>query len=217
MKPTVRILIADDHELIRRGLRGLLENQAGWQVIAEAADGRQAVEKAKQLRPDMVILDVSMPNLNGLEAARHIRKALPETEILILTMHENNQLVREVVECGARGYILKSDAGRDLVSAVEALRQHGTFFTSRVAKVILNGYLTASSAAPPTEISGLSDREREIIQLIAEGKGNKEMAAVLGISIKTVETHRKNLMQKLHLSSAIDVVRWALRNGVIEL
>lgn len=216
---TVRILVADDHEIVRQGLRALLEAQPGWQVVAEAVDGREALDKAKRLHPDVVVLDVSMPNLNGLEATRQIRKALPQTEVLILTMHDSEQLVREVLEAGARGYVLKSDAGRELVTAVESVRQSKPHFTSRVSEIVLDGYLNAGGRAEvysaPRTVR-LSPREREIVQLLAEGKSNKEVAAALHISVKTAETHRTNLMRKLDLHSISELVRYAIRNKMVE-
>ena len=215
----VRILVADDHEIVRQGLRALLEAQPGWQVVAEAIDGREALDKAKRLRPDVVVLDVSMPNLNGLEATRQIRKALPETEVLILTMHDSEQLVREVLEAGARGYVLKSDAGRELVTAVESVRQSKPYFTSRVSEIVLDGYLHAgerSDAFNAPRTVRLSPREREIVQLLAEGKSNKEVAVALHISVKTAETHRTNLMRKLDLHSISELVRYAIRNKMVE-
>ena len=214
----IRILVADDHELVRRGLRVLLESEPGWEICGEAITGQQAVAKVKQLKPDVVVLDISMPELNGLEATRQILKASPKTEVLVLTMHKSEQLVREVLDAGARSYILKSDAGRDLVAAVQALRQHKPFFTPMVSEMVLEGYRTggtrAKEAGPPR--SRLTPREREIVQLLAEGKSNKEVATALGISPKTVETHRTNIMRKLDLHSISDLVRYAIRNKVIE-
>lgn len=214
----LRILVADDHPVVRQGLRSILEAQPGWEVSAEATTGREAVQKAKQLKPDVVVLDISMPELNGLDAARQILKVAPRTEVLILTMHESEELVREVLDAGARGYVLKSDAGRDLVAAVEALRQHKPYFTSRVSELVLEGYL---KGGPRVEQAGatrsrLTPREREIVQLLAEGKSNKEVAVVLGISVKTAETHRTNIMRKLDLHSLSDLVRYAIRNKIVQ-
>jgi DNA-binding NarL/FixJ family response regulator len=219
MSAPVRILVADDHEVVRQGLRGLVEAQPGWQVVGEAVDGREAVEKAKQLRPDIVVLDVSMPNLNGLEATRQIRKAVPDTEVLILTMHDSEPLVRDVLEAGARGYVLKSDAGRELVTALQAVLKHRPYLTSRVSEIVLDGYIRNGSAAQPSRAPRavrLSPREREIAQLLAEGKSNKEVAATLDISVKTAETHRTNLMRKLDLHSISELVRYAIRNKMVE-
>lgn len=216
----VKILVADDHEIVRRGLRALVEAQPEWELVAEAVTGREAVDKARQTAPDIAILDVGMPDLNGLEATRQILKAAPQTEILILTMHESEQIVREVLDAGARGYVLKSDAGRDLVSAVEALCQHRTFFSSKVSEMLLNSYLRHPDRSEPAALdsprSRLTAREREIVQLLAEGKSNKEVASALNISIKTAETHRTNIMNKLDLRSITELVRYAVRNNIVE-
>lgn len=217
MKPT-RILIADDHELVRRGLRAVLEDRPGWNVCGEAANGRQAIELARELKPDVIVMDVSMPELNGLEATRRIRKALPESEVLILTMHESEQLVREVLVAGARGYILKADTSRLLVAAIESLLQHKPFFTGTASEVVLGGFLRPGQPvrAESRALSRLTAREREIVQLLTEGKTNKEVAVSLGVSVKTVDAHRANIMHKLNLHSVTDLVRYAIRNKIIE-
>jgi DNA-binding NarL/FixJ family response regulator len=217
-KNTVRILVVDDHDIIRRGLKQLLTARPGWEVCAEAKTGREAVALAEQLKPDIVVMDISMPDLNGLEAARRIHKLFPKTGILILSMHFSDQLVRDIVEAGARAYIVKSDADRDLVSAVEALANHRTFFTPRAAEMLLNGFSSQNSGTQPQAISRsrLTSREREIVQLLAEGKSSKEVAVALGISVKTAETHRANIMRKLELHSVSEVVRYAVRNQIIE-
>jgi DNA-binding NarL/FixJ family response regulator len=215
----LRILIADDHELARDGIRSLLEDHPGWQVCGEAKDGREAVVNASSLKPDICLLDIGMPNLNGLDAARQILAILPETRILILTVHDSEQMVREVLATGARGFLLKSDAGRDLVAAVEALEQRQTFFTSKVAQMMVDGYLRPNS---DTTISSdghyvLTPREREVIQLVAEGRTTKEIATALGLSVKTAETHRTNLMRKLDLHSVADLTLYAVRNGIVHI
>jgi DNA-binding NarL/FixJ family response regulator len=214
----LRIVVADDHDIIRRGLKQLLTAHAGWEVCAEAKTGREAVTVAEQLRPDIVVMDISMPDLNGLEAARRIKKSLPRTEILILTLHFSDQLVREIVEAGVRAYIMKSDADKDLVSAVEALSNHRSFFTARAADMLLDGFSRPHAAPDPQALlrSRLTSREREIVQLLAEGKSSKEVAVALGISVKTAETHRANIMRKLELHSVSELVRYAVRNQIIE-
>jgi DNA-binding NarL/FixJ family response regulator len=216
----LQLLIADDHEIVRRGLRAILETQRDWTVVAEAVTGRQAIDQAREHPPDIAILDIGMPELNGLEATRQILKLLPQTEVLILTMHESEQIVREVLAAGARGYVLKSDAGRDLVAAVEALRDHRTFFSSKISDMLLTSYLRqperSEPTAEPTGRSRLTAREREIVQLLAEGKSNKEVAQMLNISIKTAETHRTNIMNKLDLRSITELVRYAVRNNIVE-
>jgi len=214
----LRILIADDHEVARKGIRALLENHPGWEVCAEAKDGREAVEFADRLRPDVLLLDIGMPNLNGLDAARQILATNPDARILILTVHDTEQIVREVLAAGARGFLLKSDAGRDLVAAVEALQRRRTFFTSKVAEMMLEGYLRPhSDSDDPTGQRVLTPREREVIQLVAEGKTTKEVANVLSLSVKTAETHRTNLMRKLDLHSVADLTLYAVRNGIVQI
>jgi DNA-binding NarL/FixJ family response regulator len=212
-----RILIADDHEIVRHGIRTLIAEHPGWEVCGEAVDGRDAVEKARALRPDLALLDVGMPNLNGLDAARQILAFAPRTRVLILTMHESEQVVREVLEVGARGFLLKSDAARDLVSAVEALQRRTTFFTSSVAEMVLNGYLNRGIDERKPLKDRLTPREREVVQLLAEGKSSKEVAVALDLSVKTAETHRTNLMRKLDLHSVADLVRYAVRNNIVQV
>jgi DNA-binding NarL/FixJ family response regulator len=212
----VRILIADDHELIRRGLVASLAERPDWTIVAEAADGRQACELAALHVPDIAVLDLTMPELNGLDVTRHIRASTPKTRILIVTAHESEQLIREVLDAGAMGYVLKSDAGRVLVQAIEALLDERPFFTSKVARFVLDGYLRSSedSASPATV--ALSPRERHIVQLLAEGSNNKEVARTLQLSVKTVETHRSNIMRKMQFGSLADLVRYAIRNKIVD-
>ncbi|HUC29288.1 MAG TPA: response regulator transcription factor [Candidatus Acidoferrum sp.] len=213
----LRILIADDHEVARRGIRALLESHSGWEVCAEAADGREAVNAAGRLKPDLVLLDIGMPSLNGLDATRQILAAEPDTRVLILTMHDSEQVVREVLAAGARGFLLKSDAGRDLVAAVEALQHNRTFFTTKVAQLVLEGYLRPDPDSERPLRSVLTPREREVIQLLAEGKTTKEVATTLNLSVKTAETHRTNLMRKLDLHSVVDLTLYAVRNGIVHV
>jgi DNA-binding NarL/FixJ family response regulator len=214
MKP-LRILIADDHELFRRGVAAELTQVPGWVVAAEATNGRDAVALAASLKPDIVVLDLTMPELNGLEAARQIILADPSARILILTAHESEQLVREVLSAGAKGYVLKSDAGKTLITALQALLEGGSFFTSNVARMVLDGYLRSDSReAVPAQT--LSAREREIVQLLAEGNSNKDIARVLNISVKTAETHRSNVIRKMGFDSLAELVRYAIRNNIID-
>jgi DNA-binding NarL/FixJ family response regulator len=213
----VGILIADDHELLRRGLCAVLAERPDWRVLGEAANGREAVRLAASLKPNVIVLDVTMPELNGLEATRQILASAPETRVLILSVHESEQIVREVLEAGAQGYLLKSDAGRELIRAIDALLANRPYFTSTVARMVLEGFLSAPQAESATDETGrLSPREREIVQLLAEGRSNKEVAAVLGISVKTAETHRNNVMQKMGFHSITELVRYAVRNKLIE-
>jgi DNA-binding NarL/FixJ family response regulator len=216
---TTRILIADDHEVVREGLRALLDRVPNLRVCGEAASSREAVAKARALRPDVVIMDFSLSALNGLEATRQIRRALPKTEVLMLATYGSETLARQLLAAGACGYVFKSDAKRHLLAAVDALAQHLPYFTPRVAGFVLQR-LTDEHAEPPPAAEQPADtltpREREVVQLVAEGRTSKEIAAALGVSAKTVETHRTNIMNKLQLRCAADVVRYAIRNGIVE-
>jgi DNA-binding NarL/FixJ family response regulator len=214
----VRILVADDHQVVRTGLRTLLESKAGWEVCGEATQGREAVQKSAELKPDVAVLDIAMPILNGVEATRQICKLSPDTAVLILSMHDSEHLVREVLEAGAKGYILKDDADRNLLAAVEALSRQRTYLSPRVAEAFAKkGTPTDTSilAERPSR-SRLTPREREVVQLLAEGKSNKEVAQFLGISVKTAETHRANIMLKLNFHSVTELVRYAVRNQIIQ-
>jgi DNA-binding NarL/FixJ family response regulator len=215
---TVNILIADDHELVRDGIKARIVAQPGWKVCAEASNGRQAVELAQRLKPQVAVVDIGMPELNGLAAARQIRRACPQTEVLILTMHESENLIRDSLAAGARGFILKTDASRLLVSAIEALLQHKPFFTANVSDVLLAGFLDPDKAADAQDAAAgrLTARETEIVQLLAEAKTSKEAAVRLGVSAHTVEAHRANIMRKLNLHSIAELVRYAVRNKIIQ-
>jgi DNA-binding NarL/FixJ family response regulator len=212
----LRILVADDHELVRRGIRGLLRGRCGWRVIAEAANGREALEKANKLKPDVVIVDVSMPELDGLQATRQIREATPNTEVVVLTMHESDQMVRRVLEAGARGYVLKSDLAAHLVNAVEDVSAGKLFLTPRVSDIVLKGFLKTGGPSEPKEHSQTrpTPREVEIIRLLAEGKANKKIATELGITVRTVETHRAKIMLKLGLHSLTELIHYAIRHEI---
>jgi DNA-binding NarL/FixJ family response regulator len=212
----LRILVADDHEVVRKGLCNLLQSR-GWEVCGEAGDGRQAVEMVQQLHPDVVILDIGMPNLNGLDATRQILRNNPRQKILILTITDTDQVVRDVLQAGARGFVLKSDAARDLVAAVDAVQQDRTFFTPRVGEMVLDGYLRGGGFQSEPTIPSLTPREREIVQLLAEGKSTKEVASVLDLSVKTAETHRSNIMRKLKLHSVGELVLYAIRNNIVQV
>jgi DNA-binding NarL/FixJ family response regulator len=217
----LRILIADDHEVVRRGLCALLQAHEGWEVCGEAADGREAVEKAKQLKPDIVILDIGMPNLNGLAATRQLADFDPNCKIIVLTITDSDHVIREALNAGARGFVLKSDAVRDLVAAIEALQRGQMFFTSRVNEMVLAGFLEKGVATPrgmtPSLFPSLTPREKEVIQLLAEGKSSKEVATVLNLSTKTAETHRSNIMRKLGFHSIRDLVLYAVKNNIIQV
>ena len=214
----LRILVVDDHAVVRRGVRSLLESHEGWEVCGEATTGRDAVEQSRRLRPDIVVMDLSMPALNGLDATRQILKDAPDIEVLVLTMHQSEELARNVLQAGARGYVLKSDADESLIAAVDSLRQHKPFLTSTVTEFVLGDYVRRGEVAQQEELAPVTvtAREREIIQLVAEGQSNKEAASTLGISVKTIEAHRANIMRKLHLRSVSDLVRYAIRNKIAQ-
>jgi DNA-binding NarL/FixJ family response regulator len=217
MRP-IRILVADDHVLLRRGIRTLLESQPDWNVCGEVSTGREAIEQARELKPDVVVLDVTMPELNGVDATPLILKNAPQAKVLMLTMHNAPEITQRAVKAGARGYILKSDTERDLIAAVEALMQGKTFYTSVVSEMILENFVNNGSQEIPEEAPGarLTPREREIIQLLVEGKSNKEVAGELDISVRTVESHRAKLVRKLQCHSFSELVRYAIRNKIVE-
>jgi DNA-binding NarL/FixJ family response regulator len=211
---TLRILIVDDYEVVRRGIRTLLEGESGWEVCGEASTGPAAIGAAGDLKPDLVILDLGLPELHGLEVTRRILQRRPETEVLVLTMHASEELIRQVLRAGAHGYVLKSDAGEQLVLAVRSLERHEPFLTTRVTEVVLDGFL--KGVANDTVGEALTPREREVLQLVAEGRSSKSIAAALGVTVKTIESHRASLMRKLHLRTVADLVRYAVRNGLVE-
>ena len=211
----LRILIADDHEVLRRGLLEMLEQHPDWRVCGEASNGREAVRLALRTMPNVVLLDLLMPEMNGLEATRAIKKELPNTEVLIFTVHESEDLIRDVLAAGARGYVLKTDLTHNVVAAIESLAEHKPFFSWQISKKLLDKYLAAQAAGTPSA-NALTAREREVIQLLAEGRCNKAISALLGVSVKTTETHRAAIMKKLETKSIAELVRYALRTKVIE-
>jgi len=215
----VRILVADDHSIVRRGVRALLETHRGWKVCGEAATGSEAVKQAKKLRPDVAVIDITMPDLKGFEATRQIRSAVPQTEVLVLTVHESEPALREVLDAGALGYVSKSDLDLNLLAAIESLLRHKPFFSSRVSEMMLERYLNRDVPPEPagTGPAKLTPRQRDIVRLLAEGKTNKEVALALGISVKTAETHRNNIMRKLQLRSFSHLVRYAVRHKLVEV
>ncbi len=211
------ILVADDHPIFRFGLCAMLSSHQEWQVCGEAADGREAVEKCKQLKPDLLILDICMPGLNGLDAARQILKHNPDQVILILTAVDSEQVVRDCLEAGVRGWVFKSDATEDLMTAVEGLRRGKTVFSSRVSDLIMDGYKRHRVAPVASNVPKLSPREREVVQLVCEGKASKEIATILGLSLATAETHRSNILRKLGLHSIAELVLYAVRNEIVHV
>jgi DNA-binding NarL/FixJ family response regulator len=212
----VNILLADDHAIMRRGLRGLLETHEDWQVCGEAGDGRQAVELSVTLKPEIVVLDVSMPELHGLEAARQIHAAVPGTEIVIFTMHESEELIRQALSSGVRAVVVKSDVEGHLIAAVESVLRHDVYFSPKVSETLRNVLMrTSEEGVSALTCDKLSEREREVTRLLAEGKNNKEVATALALSVRTVETHRANIMRKLELNSIVGLVHYAVRHQLI--
>jgi DNA-binding NarL/FixJ family response regulator len=210
----VRVLLVDDHTLFRQGLRTLLEKHGGFTVVGEAEDGRTAVKTVEELHPDIVVMDIAMKGLNGIEATRQIRQRFPQTNVVVLSMHLLESYVRQALESGASGYLLKSVAGSELVAALESVQNGGSYFSGPVSRMIVEGYLETSRAAKAERVSVLTPREKEVLQLIAEGNSYKEIAAALKISPKTVGQHRDRLMQKLHCRRTAELVKFALREGL---
>ena len=213
----LRILIADDHEVVRQGVLGLIEGETDWDVCGTAANGREAVARARELKPDIVVLDMNMPELSGVDAVREIRRASPKSEILVFSAHRAEEVIEQVFEAGAKSYIQKADARQHLISAIRALAEHKPFFTPEISEIVFRRFL--HPATPGEQAPGqqkLTGREREIVRLLAEGQSNKETASLLGISIRTAETHRASLMRKLRLDSLAALVRYAIRNNIIE-
>ncbi len=214
--PRLRILLADDHTVVRQGLRRVLEARPEWQVVAEAGDGREAVRLAEETKPDVAILDVAMPRLNGIEAVRQIARKVPDTRLLVLSMHADEAYVTQMLRAGASGYLLKDSADVDLLQAVDAVSAGKSFFSPAIARVIADDYVRhLADRGVSDRFELLSEREREIFQLIAEGKTNKEIAALLFLSPSTVDTHRSRIMEKLDVHSAAEIVLYAVRKGVI--
>ena len=214
-RPSVkRVMLADDHAVVRRGLRTLIEGVPGWEVCAEAADGNETVALATGARPDILIMDLSMPGLGGVDATIQIRKILPQIEVLILTMHESDRLAGQALRAGARGYLLKGESEDKLMEALEALSRHQPYFSPSVSETLLQGYLHSE---PTHDLKQLTPRERQIVKLVAEGKSNKVIASVLNLSIKTVETHRSAAMHKVGAKSAADLTLYAARNDLVQL
>jgi DNA-binding NarL/FixJ family response regulator len=215
---TFRILLADDHPVFRLGLCSLLGSHESWEICGQASDGREAVNKCRQLKPDLLILDIGMPELNGVDAARRILKDNPRQRILVLTDLRSEQTIRDCLEAGVRGWVYKSDDPAELITAVEALQQYRSMFSSRVCDLILDGYLFRRPSGPVALVPPrLSFREREVVQLVGEGKTSKEVASALGISLKTAETHRSNILMKLNLHSTVELVLYAVQNDIVDI
>lgn len=215
---TFRILLADDHPVFRLGLCSLLGSHAGWEICGQASDGREAVDMCRQLKPDLLVLDIGMPELNGVDAARRILRDNPRQTILILTEVASEQVIRDCLQAGVRGWVYKSDNTAELTAAVEALQRHRSTFSSRVCDLILDGYLLGQRLGPVTLTAPrLSLREREVVQLVGEGKTSKDIATILGVSLKTAETHRSNILMKLNLHSTVELVLYAIQNDIVSV
>jgi DNA-binding NarL/FixJ family response regulator len=215
-KKKIQILLADDHNIMRRGLRLLLERQPGFEVVAEAADGRQAVERAEATKPDIVILDIAMPNLSGIEAAQRIRTLLPQAAVLILSMHSDEGYVLRALKAGVKGYLLKDSAENDLIEAIKVVSAGKAFFSPEISKILVEDYVREmKKRGTEDSYELLTSREREILQLLAEGKSNKDISTLLNLSLFTVETHRRNLQDKLNLHSVAELMLYAVRKGII--
>ncbi|UCH59422.1 MAG: response regulator transcription factor [Anaerolineales bacterium] len=214
---TIRILLADDHTIVREGIRSLLEDEEDMSVVGEAEDGHTAIRITHQLKPDVILMDIAMPLLNGLEATRRIKEDYPEAKVLILTMHENEEYIRQVLASGAMGYILKDAAARDLLGAIRTVHKGEMILSPAVTRLVIEDYLRWGDLQPEKNSTILSPREREVLQLIAEGYTNKQIAEILTISIKTVQTHRMNLMKKLDLHDRGELIKYAIQKKIIEI
>ena len=215
----LRILIADDHGLVRRGARAVLRSRRGWRVVGEATNGREAVQKAIELKPDVAVVDIGMPELDGIEVTRQMREAIPDIKVLVLSMHESDQMVHRALEAGACGYLLKSDLTECLTKGVKAVAQGKRFLTPKVSEIVLDGFLKTRRGHQHGERAGarMTPREVEIIRLLAEGKSNKEIAALLGIAVRTIETHRSKIMLKLDLHSLAELIHYAMRHKIVSM
>ena len=212
----IRVLLAEDHTIVRKGLRSLLDGEAGIEVVGEAEDGRAAVEHARQLRPDVVLMDIAMPGLNGLEATRQLKRQFPEVKVLVLTMYANEEYIFQILRAGASGYVVKKAAPGELVTAIQTVHRGDFYLSPSISRTVIEEYVRQAEAmASEDSYDRLSPREREVLQLIAEGQPNREIAETLHISVKTVETHRANLMEKLDLHSTAQLTQYAIRKGVV--
>jgi len=213
----IRVLLAEDHTIVRKGLRSLLDGEVGMEVIGEAEDGREAIQMTQQLLPDVVLMDISMPELNGLEATRQIKERFPEVKVLVLTRHADEELVLQILRAGASGYVVKKAAPAELILAIQAVYRGDSFLSPSISRHVIEEYIRKADAMEENSYDRLTDREREVLQLIAEGHPNREIAELLHISVKTVENHRASLMDKLHIYSTAELTRYAIRKGVISL
>jgi DNA-binding NarL/FixJ family response regulator len=216
-KNVISILLADDHRILREGIRALIQDQADMQVIGESEDGLDTMKKVAQLTPDVVVMDIAMPLLNGLEATRQIRRDFPQVRVLILTMHENEEYIRQVLAAGALGYVLKDAAARDLLGAIRSVYQGEAVLSPAITRLVIEDYLRWGDIRPEDTTDGLTPREREVLQLIAEGYTNKEIAEIMSLSVKTVQSHRTNLMNKLDLHDRGELIKYAIQKKIIDI
>jgi len=213
----IRVLLAEDHTIVRKGLRSLLDSEVGMEVIGEAEDGREAIQMTQQLRPDVVLMDISMPGLNGLEATRQIKERFPEVKVLVLTRHADEEYVFQILRAGASGYVVKKAAPAELILAIQAVCRGDSFLSPSISRPVIEEYIRKAEAMVENSYDRLTDREREVLQLIAEGHSNREIAGLLHVSVKTVENHKASLMDKLHIYGTAELTRYAIRKGVISL
>lgn len=213
----IRVLLADDHTILRDGIRALLEDQADMEVVGEAEDGLATVKMVAKLKPDIVVMDIAMPLLNGLEATRQIQRDFPQVKVLILTMHENEEYIRQVLAAGALGYVLKDAAARDLLGAIRTVNQGEAVLSPAITRLVIEDYLRWGDIRPEDKSNVLTPREREVLQLIAEGYTNKEIAEILSLSVKTIQSHRTNLMSKLDLHDRGELIKYAIQKKIIDL
>jgi DNA-binding NarL/FixJ family response regulator len=209
-----RLMLVDDHEIVRKGIRALVETRSEWTLVAEVGDGMDALKVAREVQPDIIVLDISMPNVSGLDLIIQFKRMLPKTEILVLTMHESERIMAQALRAGARGYLLKTESGDRLLEALTALSRHQAYFSSVVSETLLKSYLSSGAAQ---EFEQLTSRERQIVKLVAEGNSNKKIALILNVSIKTVETHRSSAMRKIGASSSADLALYAARNELVQM
>jgi two-component system response regulator NreC len=213
----IKVVVADDHTILRQGIKALLDNQKGIEVVGEAKDGREAIKTIEELLPDVILMDIAMPGLNGLEATRRIKKKFPKVKVVVLTMHANEEYIFQILNAGADGYLVKETAFQDLISAINAVHKGEAFMSPSISKKVMTDYIQRAQGEEKVDFDTLTTREREILQLVAEGNSNKKIAEALFISPKTVETHRAHIMDKLNIHDRAGLIKYAIRKGMINL